>query len=79
MCNRSSETFGDPNLFHIGNQLPSGNSMMSPNVSEDRLHMYQLSSENIGNQLPSGNSMMSPNVSEDRLHMYQLISNIFTA
>jgi hypothetical protein len=39
--------------------------MMSPNVSEDRLHRYQLSSENIGNQLPSGNSMMSPNVSED--------------
>jgi hypothetical protein len=48
--------------------------MMSPNVSEDRLHRYQLSSENIGNQLQSGNSMMSPNVSEDRLHMYQLSS-----
>jgi multidrug efflux pump subunit AcrB len=48
--------------------------MMSPNVSEDRLHSYQLSSENIGNQLQSGNSMMSPNVSEDRLHRYQLSS-----
>jgi hypothetical protein len=47
---------------NIENQLQSGNSMMSPNVSEDRLHRYQLSSENIGNQLPSGNSMMSPNV-----------------
>jgi hypothetical protein len=46
--------------------------MMSPNVSEDRLHRYQLSSENIENQLQSGNSMMSPNVSIGDIILFPL-------